>query len=137
MLVRRLSEAAEKEFHQLRSHILMDAGELGSRHLSVTWVEVSPGADQALRSHEEAEQVYVVVEGEGDVTVAGDSQRLGRGDLVMVPPATDHNLANPGEGSFALLSIQSPAVSADEFEEVQRAGEQPAYDYDDLDEDQA
>lgn len=135
MLIRHLPDAAVMEFHLLRNHILMDAGELGSRHMSVTWVEVPAGASQALRSHEESEQVYVVVDGTGDVTVAGDDQQLSRGDLFMVPPATDYTLANPSESDFTLLSIQSPAVSADEFEEVQRAGEQPAYDYDDLDDD--
>ena len=41
----------------------MDAGELGSRNISVTWLEVPAGAEQTLRSHEEAEQVYVVVRG--------------------------------------------------------------------------
>ncbi len=61
MLVRRLSDAAVKEFHRLSSHILMDAGELGSRHMTVTWIEVPPGVSQELHSHEEAEQVYVVV----------------------------------------------------------------------------
>ena len=63
MLVRRLEEAPVEEWHRLRSHVLMDAGELGSRNLSVTWLEVPAGAEQALRSHEEAEQVYVVVRG--------------------------------------------------------------------------
>jgi hypothetical protein len=37
MLVRRLNEAAVEEWHRIRAHVLMDAGELGSRNLSVTW----------------------------------------------------------------------------------------------------
>ena len=44
MLVRRLNEAAVEEWHRLRAHVLMDAGELGSRNLSVTWVTVPGGA---------------------------------------------------------------------------------------------
>ena len=54
MLVRRLADAPVEEFHRLRSHVLMDAGELGSRNMSVTWLEVPAGAEQELRSHEEA-----------------------------------------------------------------------------------
>ena len=68
-----------EEWHRLRSHVLMDAGELGSRNLSVTWLEVPAGAEQTLRSHEEAEQVYVVVRGAGTMSVAGDTQRVERG----------------------------------------------------------
>ena len=58
MLVRHLADAPVEEWHRLRSHVLMDAGELGSRNMSVIWLEIPGGAEQTLRSHEEAEQVY-------------------------------------------------------------------------------
>ena len=96
VLVRRFGEAATIEVHRLRSHILMDAGELGSRNLSVNWIEVPPGASEELRSHEEAEQVYVVVRGTGTMSATGDTQELAPGDLVLIPPATDHAVANDG-----------------------------------------
>jgi mannose-6-phosphate isomerase-like protein (cupin superfamily) len=114
MLVRRLSDAAVKEWHQLSSHILMDAGELGSRHMTVTWLEVPPGASQELHSHEEAEQVYVVVRGIGTLSAAGDTEQLEPGDLALIPPASDHSIANEGEEMLALVSAQSPAVSVEE-----------------------
>jgi mannose-6-phosphate isomerase-like protein (cupin superfamily) len=130
MLVRRLSDAAVAEWHQLQTHILMDAGELGSRHMSVTLVEVPPGVSQTLRSHEEAEQVYVVVRGEGKLSAAGDEELLGQGDLALIPPATDHSIANDGEDSFACISVQSPAVSVDELYDRQLAGKTAGYDED-------
>jgi hypothetical protein len=34
----------------------MDAGELGARNLSVTWLAIPGGAEQRLRSHEQSEQ---------------------------------------------------------------------------------
>jgi len=114
VLVRRLSDAAVKEFHRLSSHILMDAGELGSRHMTVTWVEVPPGVSQELHSHEEAEQVYVVVQGTGTLSATGDTERLEPGDLALIPPASDHSIANEGETTLAVLSVQSPAVSVEE-----------------------
>ena len=61
--------------------------------MSVTWLEVPAGIDQELHSHEEAEQVYIVVSGRGTMTVAGDKQEVAEGDLVLVPPATDHSIA--------------------------------------------
>ena len=115
MLVRRLAEAPVEEWHKLRTNILMDAGELGSRHMSVTWVEVPPGIDQELHSHEESEQIYVVTKGSGAMTVAGDRQEIGEGDLVLVPPATDHSIANEGESDLCVLSVQSPPVSVSEM----------------------
>lgn len=115
MLVRRLSEAAVDEWHRLRSRILMDAGELGSRNMSVTWLEVPSGVEQTLRSHEDAEQVYVVVGGAGRMSVAGDTQEVGIGDLILVPPATDHAISNTGADEFACLSVQSPPVAVSEL----------------------
>jgi mannose-6-phosphate isomerase-like protein (cupin superfamily) len=131
MLVRRHSEAAVTEWHRLRTHILMDAGELGSRNMSVIWIEVPAGTSQSLRSHEEAEQVYVVVQGEGTMSAAGDSERLLQGDLALIPPATDHAIANEGEGSFACISVVSPAVSVDELFDRQLAADVAGFDEDD------
>jgi len=115
VLVRRLADAPVEEWHRLRTRVLMDAGELGARNLSVTWLELPSGAEQALHSHEEAEQVYVVVRGSGTMSVAGDTQRVGEGDLILVPPATDHSIANDGESELACVSVQSPPVAASEL----------------------
>ena len=114
MLVRRLSDAPIVDWHQLRSHVLMDAGELGSRHLTVTWLEVPTGVTQRLHSHEEAEQVYVIVSGIGTLSAAGDTEQLEPGDLALIPPASDHTIANEGTEPLGLVSVQSPPVSVDE-----------------------
>lgn len=114
MLVRRLSDAAVKDWHQLRSHILMDAGELGSRHMTVTWIELPADTSQTLRSHEEAEQVYVVVNGTATLSAAGSTEELEPGDLALIPPATDHRIASEGRDAVALVSVQAPAVSVEE-----------------------
>jgi mannose-6-phosphate isomerase-like protein (cupin superfamily) len=131
MLVRRFTEAAVEEWHRLQAHVLMDAGELGARNLSVTWLSVPSGAGQTLRSHEESEQAYVVVRGSGAMSVAGDTQAVGEGDLIMVPPATEHSVSNDGDAELALVSIQSPPVAAAELYSDQLA-EVAGYDDDDV-----
>lgn len=115
MQVRRLSDAPVEEWHRLSAHVLMDAGELGSRNLSVTWLSVPAGAEQSLHSREDGEQAYVVVRGAGRMSVAGDTQRVEEGDLILVPPATDHSVNNDGDAELACVSIQSPPVSAAEL----------------------
>lgn len=108
----------------------MDAGELGSRHMSVTWLEVPSGIDQELHSHEESEQVYVVCSGAGKMTVAGDTQPIATGDLVLVPPATDHSINNDGDEDLCCVSVQSPAVTVSEVFAPTPAG---AADFDEED----
>lgn len=121
-----------EEWHRLRARVLMDAGEMGARNLSVTWLELPSGAEQTLHSHEEAEQVYVVVRGSGSMSVAGDTQRVSEGDLILVPPATDHSIANDGDDELACVSVQSPPVAASELYSDQLA-EVSGYDFDDDD----
>lgn len=88
---------------------------MGARNISVTWLEIPAGAEQELRSHEEAEQVYVVVRGAGTMSVAGDTQRVEEGDLILVSPATDHAIANDGVEELACVSVQSPPVAVAEL----------------------
>jgi len=130
MLVKRLADSPVQEWHRLRTHLLMDAGELGARNLSVTWLTVPGGVEQALRSDEGSEQVYVVVRGSGTMSVAGDTQRVDEGDLILVPPATEHSVKNDGEAELACVSIQSPPVAAEELYSDQLA-EVAGYDDED------
>jgi mannose-6-phosphate isomerase-like protein (cupin superfamily) len=130
MLVRRLNEAAVEEWHRLRAHVLMDAGELGARNLSVTWVSIPAGARQTLSSSQESEQAYVVVRGAGTMSVAGDTQQVAEGDLILVPPATEHSIGNDGDDELACVSIQSPPVAAAELYSDQLA-EVAGYDDED------
>ena len=104
-----------EERGRLRSHFLMDAGDLGSRNLTVTWVDVAPGAEQRAHSHEEAEQVYVIVRGRGRMEVAGDVEEVGEGDLVFIPPATQHGIRNDGSETLVYVSAASPPVSMAEL----------------------
>ena len=130
MLVRRLADAPAEGWHKLRYHALMDAGQLGARNMSVTWLEIPTGAEQTLRSDEGAEQVYVVVRGAGTMSVAGDTQGVGEGDLILVPPATDHSIANDGDSELACVSVQSPPVAVAELYRGQMA-EVTGYDDED------
>jgi mannose-6-phosphate isomerase-like protein (cupin superfamily) len=110
----------------------MDAGELGSRNLVATWVEVPPGAHQTSHSHENAEQIYVVVRGSGTMIVAGDREQVGVGDLVLIPPATDHGIENNGDDDLVYVTAASPPVSMQELYENELA-EVTGYDDDDED----
>ena len=128
MRVRRLSEAHVEERGRLRSHFLLDAGDLGSRNLSITWVDVPPGAEQRAHSHEDSEQVYVIVRGGGRMPVAGDEEEVGAGDLVFIPPATDHGIVNDGDETLVYVSATSPPVSNEELYNEQLAPEVADYD---------
>jgi mannose-6-phosphate isomerase-like protein (cupin superfamily) len=114
----------------MRSHFLMDAGDLGSRNLTVTWVDVPPGAEQRAHSHEDAEQVYVIVRGHGRMQVAGDVEEVGEGDLIFIPPATQHSVRNDGSEPLVYVSAASPPVSMAELYDADLAPDGAGYDDD-------
>ena len=108
----------------------MDAGDLGSRNLTVTWVDVPAGAEQRSHSHAESEQVYVIVRGRGRMQVAGDTEEVAEGDLVFIPPATQHGIVNDGPETLVYVSAASPPVSMEELYSMELAPDVAAYDED-------
>jgi mannose-6-phosphate isomerase-like protein (cupin superfamily) len=114
----------------MRSHFLMDAGDLGARNLSITWVNVPPGAEQRPHAHEESEQVYVIVRGTGRMQVAGDVEQVGEGDLVLIPPGAEHGIVNDGSETLVYVSAASPPVSMEELYRLQLAPAVPDFDED-------
>jgi mannose-6-phosphate isomerase-like protein (cupin superfamily) len=119
-----------EERGRLRSHFLMDAGDLGSRNMTVTWVDVPPGGEQRAHSHEDAEQVYVIVRGRGRIQVAGDVEEVGEGDLIFIPPATQHGITNDGDETLVYVSTASPPVSLAELYGSELSPDGAGYDDD-------
>ncbi len=46
----------------------------------------------------------------------------------MIPPATEHSVSNAGTENLALVSVQSPGVSADELFSIRLASQAAGYD---------
>jgi mannose-6-phosphate isomerase-like protein (cupin superfamily) len=60
--------------------------------------------------------------------VAGDVEEVGEGDLVFIPPATEHGIANHGTEPLAYVSAASPPVSMEELYQVQLAPDVPDFE---------
>ncbi|MBJ7609388.1 MAG: cupin domain-containing protein [Candidatus Dormibacteraeota bacterium] len=111
MHIRRLAEAATYERDGLQSHVLLDAGDFGSKRLVVTWVVVPPDGGQRPHVHDASEQVYIIVRGRGMMTVGDEQAAVEVGDLVLVPPQTSHSIANASEDTLIYASATAPPQS--------------------------
>ena len=100
--------------HRLRegllSYLLLQKGDVPDTGLSITWVEVAPGAAQQPHSHP-PEQVYVIVQGRGEMTVGHVTELVGKGDIVHIPPHAEHRIKNIGEKLLVYVSASSPAYN--------------------------
>jgi mannose-6-phosphate isomerase-like protein (cupin superfamily) len=99
----------------LVSTILHSERDAADTDLTITWVEVDPGASQVHHSHD-PEQVYVVVAGEGRMSVAGEQRDVAAGDLVHIPSNADHAIENTGAEPLEYVSAATPAFPSEAVE---------------------
>ena len=67
----------------------------GAAEVSVIRQRQQPGGANPAHTHDH-EEVMVLLAGAVTVTVAGEPHPLGPGDVVIVPPGTDHQIENMG-----------------------------------------
>jgi mannose-6-phosphate isomerase-like protein (cupin superfamily) len=108
MYVSDLSTAPKRELDGLVSHILLEEGDAPGSELSITWVDVEPGGEQKPHSHG-PQQVYVITRGSGRMKVGDDERDVREGQMVFIPPETEHGIVNTGEGVLTYVSAATPA----------------------------
>ena len=62
-----------------------------SANNTFVWWEFDADAD-IHRHHHAQEEVWHIIEGELDVTIAGKRQRCGPGSVAIIPPNADHSV---------------------------------------------
>lgn len=67
-----------------------------------------PGQEQAAHAHAGSDKIYVVLEGEADVTIGAETRRLGPGEAAHSGPGVPHAVANPGPGRLLVLVFMAP-----------------------------
>ena len=55
---------------------------------------------------------------------------MGEGDLVFIPPATDHSIVNDGDETLVYVSAMAPPVSMEELYRGQLAPDVGEFDED-------
>lgn len=114
VFVRNRCGAPSREWDGLVSRMMLGKGDVPGGALTVTWVEVGPGASQRPHDHG-PEQVYVVVRGSGRMRVGDEEREVTVGDLVYVPPGATHGIENPSDGPLTYISAATPNLDWQAF----------------------
>jgi mannose-6-phosphate isomerase-like protein (cupin superfamily) len=80
----------------------------GTVKQSLAEASLEPGQSTQRHYHAETEEIYFVVEGEGDMEIDGDRARVGPGDAIPIAPGAWHELRNTGEGTLRILCCCAP-----------------------------
>jgi len=81
-------------------------------HSQVVVMSIPPAGEIGLETHTTLDQVLVVVEGGGSVTLDGDVREIGPGTLIQVPAGTLHNVVNTGAADLRLYTVYAPPAHA-------------------------
>jgi quercetin dioxygenase-like cupin family protein len=60
-----------------------------------------------VHRHQECEQTYLFLEGEGEVSLAGEVHRLTKGGIVYIPRLTDHAVKNIGDSELVYIVVET------------------------------
>lgn len=76
----------------------------GSRKLATVYFELAPGDN--LGSHtDSAEELLIVLEGQAEAKVGGESIMADGGSIVLVPKMVPHDIRNTGSNTVKVLGV--------------------------------
>lgn len=82
---------------------------IGDGHV-VKRISVDPGARLSLQRHRHRAEHWVMVAGEGEVTLDARTLRCRTGEHVHIPLGAVHRIANPGVGALVFIEVQTGTV---------------------------
>ena len=74
--------------------LVFDAADFDTPCKFIRYVEMEPGSSIGVHPHGENEEVYVVLSGNGVMTVNDESQTVKTGDVILNKPGWRHGLEN-------------------------------------------
>jgi mannose-6-phosphate isomerase-like protein (cupin superfamily) len=78
-------------------------------HGASVFLEVwEPGGAQPLNSHPHATETFLFLAGQGIAISDGTQVAVRAGDLLILPPGTQHRILNAGEGRLCAITTMNP-----------------------------
>ena len=93
--------------------VLLDA-ETGTRNQSLAEAWLEPGQATQRHYHARSEELYVLLEGEGEMEVDGERSRVGPGQAILIPPGARHQVTASADGPLRFLCCCAPPYSHDD-----------------------
>ena len=87
--------------------VMLDADAGGARMQSLAEAELEPGQATERHYHAVTEEIYVVLEGTGEMEVEGERGPVGPGDAVLIAPGAWHQI-RAGETAVRFLCCCAP-----------------------------
>lgn len=87
----------------------------GTASVATVLFELDPGSELATHT-DSAEEILLVLAGEGEAHVDGETVRVRPGDLALVPAMAPHGARNTGDTTLRVLGFFSSSTVVSTFE---------------------
>lgn len=94
--------------------VVLDHEAGGAANQSLAEASLGPGQATERHYHARTEEIYVLLEGEGEMEVEGDRSHVGPGDAILIPAGAWHQIRATGSGPLRLLCCCAPPYSHDD-----------------------
>jgi mannose-6-phosphate isomerase-like protein (cupin superfamily) len=90
-------------------NIVGGAAPIQAKNFSMGYVTLEPSGGQVPWHNQDQEEVYLVLEGEGEMCVGGERVSVEAGQAVYIPPGEYHQLTNTGAAPLDMIYCYGPA----------------------------
>jgi mannose-6-phosphate isomerase-like protein (cupin superfamily) len=94
--------------------VLLDAAAGGARNQSLAEAWLEPGQATERHYHARTEELYVLLEGVGEMEVEGERAQVGPGDAILIPPGAWHQIRSSDAEPLRFLCCCAPPYSDDD-----------------------
>jgi mannose-6-phosphate isomerase-like protein (cupin superfamily) len=111
MTIADLAQIAGRTYPARRrtQNLVGGASPIQATHFSVGYVTLEPDGGQVPWHNQEQEEVYFIVEGEGEMCLGGERVELRTGQAAYIPPRVFHQLTNTGAAPLHMIYCYGPA----------------------------
>jgi mannose-6-phosphate isomerase-like protein (cupin superfamily) len=101
-----------------------------AKGFAMGYVVLEPNGGQVPWHNQEQEEVYMVLQGKGEICVGEERQEITAGQCVFLPPTVFHQLTNVGDTPLHMMYIYCPGGDVAHWRQeldgtLPRAGEAP------------
>jgi mannose-6-phosphate isomerase-like protein (cupin superfamily) len=89
----------------LKKVLLQKADLQPGRIQMVNWASLGVGKQFARHYHEDMQEIFILVQGEAEITVGSETATMRCGDAVVIDPHEVHQMRNEGKESVEYLAI--------------------------------
>ena len=81
---------------------------------------VSPGKRLSYQRHQKRSEHWYVTDGNGEVTLNGEIQKVSKGSIVEIPQGMLHRMSNTGNNELIFIEVQTGSYfGEDDIERVE------------------